>query len=51
VPRVKLTQDAPEGGPGMLVLVSRSRAQDLVNAGLATRTLESPKKPASKKSS
>ena len=40
MPQVRLTQDAPEGAAGQVVLVSRSRAQDLVNAHLATRAVE-----------
>lgn len=37
---VRLLADAPEGGPGNVVSVSRGRAADLVNAGLATRVAE-----------
>jgi len=39
LPHVRLTKDAPEGGPGNVVHVSRTRAQDLVNAGVAQRIL------------
>ena len=42
MPRVRLLKDAPEGGPGNVVMVSRSRAQDLVNAGIAQRPMEQP---------
>lgn len=40
MPHVKLVRDAPEGAPGNVVIVSRSRATDLVNAGWAQRVLE-----------
>lgn len=40
MPQIRLVADAPEGGPGNLVQVSRSRAQDLVNAGIAQRVME-----------
>ena len=45
MPRVRLTTDAPEGALGNVVVVSRSRATDLVNAGLAQRVIERTSEP------
>jgi len=43
LPHVELVADAPEGATGNVVIVSRSRATDLVNAGMARRVLERAK--------
>lgn len=46
MPRIRLSAEAPEGGPGHVVSVSRSRAADLVNGGQAERVLD--REPATK---